>query len=415
MRSIRWIVVIAVSLALVAALVPGLLVASDHDDGETDTKGRNVNITDVYAFRESDQNPGASANNLILIMNVNPRSVARQQYYFSTNAQYEFKIEGAADVDAGPGPTSGDLATPDVVLRFEFGAPDPATRRQNINLTPVINGVAGATVGAGTTTALNDAPINTDVNLNGNGITVFAGLREDPFFFDVEQFFRVRAGALGFGPPAVFRTPGEDFTAGYNVLSIVVRVPKAFLQTATGGATVYDLWETICVIGAAGCVQVERLAQPAINEGLLVTNEFLNTLNQVGPDTEATLLAALPGGCPAGLFSPGFELLLEAASTLLALGNSAAQACGLAVAFLPDVMRIDTAGPSGYARAANASGRPVRGRRITDDVVDITLSVLVPGSNVHLERDNVSYDGPNRGVTRHKPVLPAFPYLPSPN
>jgi len=40
------------------------------------------------------------------------------------------------------------------------------------------------------------------------------------------------------------------------------------------------------------------------------------------------------------------------------------------------VMRIDTTGPSGYAAALNAKGSPIRGRKITDDVIHVTLSVV---------------------------------------
>jgi hypothetical protein len=48
----------------------------------------------------------------------------------------------------------------------------------------------------------------------GSNLTVFAGLREDSFFFDVEQFFRVRAAALGTGPRTAFKEPSQaiDFT-----------------------------------------------------------------------------------------------------------------------------------------------------------------------------------------------------------
>ena len=33
--------------------------ASDHDDGETEIKGRNLNLTDLLVFREQDQNHNA--------------------------------------------------------------------------------------------------------------------------------------------------------------------------------------------------------------------------------------------------------------------------------------------------------------------------------------------------------------------
>ena len=87
--------------------------------------------------------------------------------------------------------------------------------------------------------------------MDGKRISVFAGLREDPFFFDVEQFLRVRASAAARAggsstPQVTFRKPGVDFTAERNVSSIVVRVPRSFLQGGSG-ATTFDVWETISV------------------------------------------------------------------------------------------------------------------------------------------------------------------------
>lgn len=413
-----WIVLVALVLGAVVAGSPGFLIASDHDDGETDTKGRNVNLTDLYAFREKDQNTAASPNDLILTMNTNPRSVAQQQYFFSISARYEFKIERVFDNNASP--TAAGLSTPDVVLRFEFDEPDPVTKKQPITLTVLRDGVITNTVSAGFTTPLNTVPTVNEVSLGGKRLDVFAGLREDPFFFDVEQFFRVRAAALlgssvGFRP-ACTAAPvygcAVDFTAGYNVNAIVMRVPIVFLQ-ASAPAKTFDIWATIsvCPPGTspdASCPQVERLAQPAINEGLIRTNAFLNALNSVTPAFEA--LALTPGTPEAAAAAP---ILAEAVDTLAAFGNSSEQIAAIVGAFLPDVMRIDTSGPSGYAAAVNTAGRPVRGRKITDDVIDITLSVLVPGPTP--VPDNVSYVGPNANGSGHKPLLPKFPYLAAPN
>ncbi|MGB3614122.1 MAG: DUF4331 family protein [Elainellaceae cyanobacterium] len=243
-------------------------------------------------------------------------------------------------------------------------------------------------------------------SVGGANVQVFAGLREDPFFFDVEQFFRVRAGALGTGPAVGFRDPATaiDFAQGYNVNAIAVRVPITLLQGSTA-ATTFDVWETVSVSGAGNKFnQVERLARPAVNEGLIVTNDFLNTLNSVTPSFEA---AALAGQQPAaGAAGP---IVAEAKQTLLALGNSDARADALLGAFLPDVMRIDTTGPSGYANALNAQGSPIRGRLLEDDVIDITLSVLTNGA---ISTDNVSYNGtPGNPAQGHDPLIPVFPFL----
>lgn len=393
-------VILATTLTLGGAAT--YINASDHDDGEVDVKGRNLNITDVYAFREKDQNPNAAEDDLILVMNTNPRSLARQQYYFSTNARYEFHIDSVANKDANV------TGQPDMTLRFEFGAPN-GNQEQEVTVTAISNGKARKT--KATTTSLWDTSANVkNVNLGGETLSIFAGLREDPFFFDVEQFFRVRAGAAGIGPAVGFRDPSQavDFTTGYNVNTIAVRVPKKLLQ-GRHHSDVFDIWTTISTPDADGkFVQVERLARPGINEGLVLTNDFLNALNSVGPDFEA---AALAGKQPAADIAG--PIVGEAKNTLLALGNSEERANALLGAFLPDVMRIDTSGPSGYGNELNEAGSPVRGRMLKDDVIDITLSVLSDGA---ITTDNVSYEGtPGNPSQGHQPLESAFPYLAMPN
>ena len=83
----------------------------------------------------------------------------------------------------------------------------------------------------------------------------FAGAREDPFFFDLNQFFAIlpdRAtpltGKAVSNPDtpqvASFRPPGaaKDFLAGYNVLSVVVELPKSML--APGANKKIHVWCT---------------------------------------------------------------------------------------------------------------------------------------------------------------------------
>lgn len=109
--------VVALGLTLTVAIAPQYIKASDHDDGEVDTKGRNLNLTDLFVFREQDQNAKAGQDDLIFVMNTNPRSLPRQQYYFSDTAQYNFKISRVNNKDATP------TGQPDVSLRFLFSAP----------------------------------------------------------------------------------------------------------------------------------------------------------------------------------------------------------------------------------------------------------------------------------------------------
>jgi hypothetical protein len=121
-------------LALITGVSARYIQASDHDDGETEIKGRNLNLTDLFVFREKDQNPAAADGDLIFIMNTNPRSLANQQYYFSTRARYDFNVTRVSNNDATP------TGKPDVVLRFEFGAPN-ANGQQNIKITAIRDGV----------------------------------------------------------------------------------------------------------------------------------------------------------------------------------------------------------------------------------------------------------------------------------
>ena len=384
-------------LGLAVAGTAGFVNASDHDDGETELKGRNLNLTDLYVFREVDQKPSASPDNLVLVMNTNPRSVARQQYYFSTKARYEFMVSRVADKDASP------TGTPDVTLRFTFAAPG-GNGQQPYTMEVVEGGKTTSTV-TGQTTPLGANPDVKSAAVGGSQVKVFAGLREDPFYFDVEQFFRVRAGALGIGPKVGFREPGKavDFAAGYNVNAIAVQIPTALLKGGSQ-ATTFDVWQTISTGSGQKFTQVERLARPAVNEGLVVTNDFLNTLNSVTPAFEASALA---GQQPAaGAAGP---IVGEVKRTLKALGNDDARTDALVGAFLPDVMRIDTTGPSGYGNALNAKGSPIRGRLLKDDVIDITLSVLTNGA---IKGDNVSYEGtPGNPSQGHDPLIADFPYL----
>ncbi|MBW4657059.1 MAG: DUF4331 domain-containing protein [Drouetiella hepatica Uher 2000/2452] len=398
----------ALTVALVAlgltatAVKPPAMQASDHDDGDIDTRSRALSLTDLYAFREIDQNPSADANDLIFVINTNPRSLARQQYFFSTQAQYDLKLSRVGNNDSIP------TATPNVTLRFTFSQPT-SSFQQRLSLT-LIEGNKSRTVaqtttgGAIVTTPITAAgtPILNQVRLGGATIGVFAGLREDPFFFDVDQFFRVRAGLAGLGPSVGFRSPetAQDFTKDYNVNSIVVRVPRRLLQGGTS-ATTFDAWTTIAIPNTrtGRFEQMEQFGRPGINEALILSQTNLAAFNRAQP-TRVTNGAV-------------GRVITEARGTLKALGNSDARTSALLRALLPDVMRIDTTGPSGFANALNALGAPIRGRMLKDDVIDAELSIL---SNGAVTTDNVSYEGtPGNPGQGHQQPLSSFPYLATPN
>ncbi len=170
--------------------------------------------------------------------------------------------------------------------------------------------------------------------------------------------------------------------------------------------------------GGEQFTQVERLARPAINEGLVTTNAFLIAFNGIAPSEDL--------GAGAAPVRAEVVQTLEAVDDLDGVQNVDSNA--IAGAFLPDVMRVDTSrsiptSSSAYDFAFNALGSPITGRKLEDDVIDITLTVLV-GAPVS---DGVSYDGPALGGNPAQPGHqrlrgqasaggPAtFPFLATPN
>jgi len=386
-----------IALGLTTAVSPNKLQASDHDDGDIDVRSRALSLTDLYVFREKDQNPAAADDDLIFVTNTNPRSLARQQYFFSPEARYEFKTSRTANINGVP------TGNPDMTLRVTFSPPQGGIRSQQMTLALLERGKRPIVINRTqdnrpivTTPLISaDTPAINQVAIKGRNVSVFAGLREDPFFFDVEQFFRVRSGLLSRGPAVGFRSPDDalDFTKGYNVNTVVLRVPRKLLQSGTQ-ATTFDTWLTISVQDprTKQFVQTEQMARPGINEALLFSQGNLAAFNRSQPSRSVP--PAVAG---------------EVTRVLTALGNSPARTTALIGAFVPDVMRIDTTGSSGFANALNTLGAPVRGRMLKDDVIDIALSVLTNGA---VTTDNVSYDGvPGNPAQGHSPLATKFPYL----
>jgi hypothetical protein len=245
-KFIRFVYACAVFMALGVGSYQA--IASDHDDGESDVKARALNLTDLYVFREDWHTNSSSDNDkLVFIMNSNPRSIPKQQYFFSTQAKYQFHIKTVADKTAAY--TSGE----DYTLTFQFAAPDSSSV-QAITVTSLAGTTSteakanadGTTI---KTTALGSSDYTNSFTLGGVSMRLFAGLKEDPFFFDVSQYFKVRAGIASTGGaslPTGFKSTSAavDFAAGYNVNGIVLEVPLTYFG---GGNPTLDVWETISI------------------------------------------------------------------------------------------------------------------------------------------------------------------------
>lgn len=168
------------------------------------------------------------------------------------------------------------------------------------------------------------------------------------------------------------------FLAGCGTTNSNIPVPPAQAQ---GGGTTHT--------------QVEFLARPGIGEALLFTNTNLNLYNALTPAQQNTALT-VPGSAEAAAAAG----LLGEAQTVIGLlvdiNAGGLDTAAVVAGFLPDVMRIDTSrnltvADVAYVSAAsplNANGSPAGGRKLLDDVVDITLGFLTEGT---VTSDNVPY------------------------
>jgi hypothetical protein len=228
---------VVAAAVLVAGASIGVARASDHQDNPLVELNPSMDMTDVYAF------PGASADRVALVMNSSAflTPAATPNASFDQNLLYQFKIDNTGDakedrviqlVFKGTGPNQT------VEVRGPIAPPvQGAMSNQVAAIDPVVTGKINTTLGT------------------ASGVQVYAGAREDPFFLDLETFFRIvpdrkpSTGALSQlsdSPSASsFRSAAAavNYVKGFNVLSIVVEVPASMLTS--GGNSKIGVWGTI--------------------------------------------------------------------------------------------------------------------------------------------------------------------------
>jgi uncharacterized protein DUF4331 len=211
-------------------------IGSDHQDTPEVELSPRMDINDVYAF------PGSSDDRIVLIMTTSSPLTPAQSTSasFDPNLLYQLKIDNNGD------------AVEDLVLQFTF---EGMGNNQRVH----VRGPARPeTIGTRNTIVSNAAELIGNVNTTfgaANAIQVFAGTRDDPFFIDLEQFFRIIpdrrpvSGPLSQIPDqpsaSAFRPAGQafDYLRGLNALAIVIELPEALL-TASGSARL-GIWGTI--------------------------------------------------------------------------------------------------------------------------------------------------------------------------
>jgi hypothetical protein len=261
-----------------------------------------------------------------------------------------------------------------------------------------------------------------------SGISTFAGLREDSFFADIPGIFdllnpRILDNNGNLGDGLGQDGNGVDGFKGYNVLHYALVIPvsdlPSFAYTApfpsrtSNGIGVYASVSRSRLTlrraertfegydsGSSDMIQVNRLANPLFNEGLVALADK-DKYNRTAPTGDAAFAQYA--------LNPEIAVLIN---TVYGTNFATTNRTDLAAVYIPDVIRVDTttgktnvAGDAAFHRLSFIGGETImtsggtaipagwpNGRRFGDDVVDIALTAIASGptyTNVTVVGDNV--------------------------
>ena len=265
-------------------------------------------------------------------------------------------------VAPGPGRPAFPLSTPFEVVGMQKGDVRVAT------------GSDAARLSASGDTLISGAPVSfgSDANITSAGdFRFFAGVRSDPFFFDL-------VGFLSFVNGEGFDFTHGDFFADKNVFGIALEVPNS----ALGSDPNIGVWASCSTRTNGKLTQIDRMGRPAINT-VFNHGTDKNLFNSITPNLDRTTVNA-----------EGVTFLESFIETLMALGGyNLTDATTIAKILLPDILTYDYASSAGF----------LNGRNLTDDVIDIELNLVTKGA--------VTGDDAHA----HTDLLSVFPYMGNPH
>jgi hypothetical protein len=355
-RGMSVTLAVLASLALALPTVPPT-TAADHAEATLVAADPGADIADVFAFLDPNDN-----SKVVLAMDVEGFVVPSELLnlsFFSPDVLFRFEIENTGD------------AAPDQTIDVTFS---PQTSRSKPQMA-TIKLPDGNTFTALTTVQTLSATPNSFVVTTdpGSGASFFAGMTDDPFFFDIVGFNRFVGSVLGGTPDPTKLQRDRDSFAGYNIHMIAISVPASMLRgnpenhiigingvtlrrkqthrEATGDVDTNGPW-----------VQVDRMANPAVNTALIPFPDK-NEYNASTPVDDAQ-----------GKFAQ------DIVGTLTALGTSSSNIGVLAnVAVLHgDYLRLDLSKPNasvGFGENITTPGYTgyPNGRRPGDDTINTLL------------------------------------------
>jgi hypothetical protein len=358
--------------------------AADHRDAPTVDEYSAIDINDVFMFRDPPcHTPICGSPNLVVALST--QAVADplfgSSYHFQENALYQLNFTTRSD------------ARPTAHIDFVFGpfgngpaCPTPQPACQTFKAFFPNDVVVKGLTTQGTAGATHLVPVTTTAA--GQTIKIFAGPREDPFFFDLVGFNRsIAAGANDF--------TGVDAFKGKNINAIVIEFPvnmvfpqdKCVAKTNPVFSTPCGLW-AVTYLGNVDADdedrnhdhngghdhdrfdaprdqdlrQIDRMGNPAVNTALIPA-PLKDAFNFGVPQNDAKDFAA-------AILSQ-ILTLDKKFGTCPATATSAAS-CNpnvplLASVAVPDILRFASNAPDGYPN----------GRQLADRTTDILISLIV--------------------------------------
>jgi hypothetical protein len=442
MKKLKASLALAMSLFMLA---PASLLASSHREAPITALDRSADVTDWYAFVSYD-NP----DNVTFILNVDPllEPANGPNYFpFDPSVLYEMHVDnnqdGMDDITfqfrfnteiSQPNLYTGFIAGlegfPQITALSGPGS-EGLSLSQTYTVTMVKNGVSTILVGPDTLYAVpsNVGPetmpnyqalFNQGIYTLDNGIKVWAGTADDPFYIDLGAAFDSLNFRKGTGPvlPASIDADdthnyAPDAVGGYNVNSIVLEVPITML---TVDGKLHPATDKQAVIGTYGStarrhITVRRSPNPAESTGayqqinregnslineLVIGTGFKDRFSMDVPANDSQFADFVLNPVLATVFaSAGLPVAPAPRTDLLILAQYEAPicpGCGPSDAGpVADLLRLNTGIPPtpvgkqkrlGFI-AGDSAGYP-NGRRPVDDVFDISAravaGILVNGT-----------------------------------
>ncbi len=338
--------------------------ASDHIDSPSIAQDRGSDLDDNWAFLDPNDN-----SMVVLVMSTQGFIVSGEHFgmpIFDHNIRYRFEIENTGD------------ARPD---RFVDVTYSRGLGRQ-MPQTATIRLPNGQSFTAPTTISTQEyrppAPVVT--TNRETGASFFGGNADDPFFLDDTGANRMVASSImNPGRPnksLLSERGGRDTYAGFNTLITAVRVPVAMLRGKAGNVIginavtqrrqTQQIKANGVVEGSGNWVTVDRDGGPLVNNGLIPAPRK-DEYNAASTEDDAK-----------GRFQA------DIVKSLKNLGTDDTHIAMLAKAAVKngDILRLDLTVPNkGTGGGNNADGGfgKMGGRRLQDDVVDITFTIINNG------------------------------------